>query len=179
MDLNKEAREQIEQMERAWIDALHDLFKTDKGRELENWPPLRRFVDAVKAFGEATGTISKQAVTAQSVAPLPGREAIREFAHDFCRSWATTFSSHDSVAIIIELREALEMFLHGSNDRSKALDQSSSPVDDLVEDIMAIYLSHESYFNTHGGAPAKRSANFRARLKEYATKAKTGKPANN
>lgn len=41
---------------------------------------------------------------------------------------------------------------------------------DIVEDIMAIYLSHEAYFNAHRGGPAKRSGNFRARLKEYAAK---------
>lgn len=40
-----------------------------------------------------------------------------------------------------------------------------------VEDVMAIYLAHENYFNLHGGSPAKRSGNFRARL-EAAAKAK-------
>ena len=30
---------------------------------------------------------------------------------------------------------------------------------------MAVYLAHENYFNLHEGTPAKRSGNFRARIK--------------
>ena len=33
------------------------------------------------------------------------------------------------------------------------------------EDVMVVYLAWEQFFNTHGGTPAKRSGNFRARIK--------------
>ena len=52
------------------------------------------------------------------VAPLPSQtdgleEAIAQFARNFCGKWATTFCSHDSVAVVVELREALEKFMQG------------------------------------------------------------------
>jgi len=40
-------------------------------------------------------------------------EAIAQFARNFCGKWATTFCSHDSVAVVVELREALEKFMQG------------------------------------------------------------------
>jgi hypothetical protein len=33
------------------------------------------------------------------------------------------------------------------------------------EDVMAVYHAHEHFFSLHGSSPAKRSANFRARIK--------------
>jgi hypothetical protein len=67
---------------------------------------------------------------------VPNREAIQKFAHDFCGKWAQTFSSHDRVAIIIELREALEMFLFGENERSKAIDKSDQAGDGGVRELL-------------------------------------------
>ena len=58
------------------------------------------------------------AVKLEWVAPLPSQtdgleEAIAQFARNFCGKWATTFCSHDSVAVVVELREALEKFMQG------------------------------------------------------------------
>ena len=33
-----------------------------------------------------------------------------------------------------------------------------------VDKIMEVYHEHEQWFNLHGGTPAKRSGNFKARL---------------
>mgnify|MGYP005609369521 CR=1 FL=1 len=58
------------------------------------------------------------AVKLEWVAPLPSQtdgleEAVAQFARNFCGKWATTFCSHDSVAVVVELREALEKFMQG------------------------------------------------------------------
>ena len=44
-------------------------------------------------------------------------------------------------------------------------EQYLAPVQPLsIDKIMEVYHEHEQWFNLHGGTPAKRSGNFKARL---------------
>lgn len=109
------------------MDRAYDTQVRDLRRKAEVFDQLDAY--GCNSAGAWLDIVDENRRLKESAAPQVGGEgigeAVQKFAHDFCGKWANTFSSHDSVAVVIELREAIEKLL-----RSHGL---FSPADQLVK----------------------------------------------